>query len=116
MSRPVASALAPRLCRARLACLCFALALSPYALALRPALARTIDAPRERVSLDADWRFQKGDPAGTEGRLAYEKIKNWVTATGNEFVLSSGVAGPDRPTRSLGEDVSYTRANFDDKG
>jgi hypothetical protein len=41
---------------------------------------------RERLSLNADWRFQKGDPSGTENQLAYEKIKSWVTATGNEFL------------------------------
>ncbi len=55
---------------------------------------------RERISLNADWRFQKGDPPGTEGRLAYEKIKDGVTATGNEFVLTSGAKNPSRPTRN----------------
>jgi beta-galactosidase len=71
---------------------------------------------RERLSLNADWRFQKGDPAGTEGELAYEKIKEWVTATGNEYLLGSGAAKRARPAGNLGEVVSYTRPAFDDGG
>jgi beta-galactosidase len=71
---------------------------------------------RERLSINADWRFRKGDPAGAEGRLAYEKIKEWVTATGNEYVLSSGAAKPVRPAGNLGEAVSYTHRDFDDSG
>jgi beta-galactosidase len=71
---------------------------------------------RERISLNADWRFQKSDPAGTEGRLAYEKIKDWLTATGNEFVLSSGAKQPSRPAGNLGSDISYTQRDFDDRG
>src|SRR5207253_10169349 len=71
---------------------------------------------RERISLNADWRFQKGDPPGTESRLAYEKIKDWATATGNEFVLSSGAKKPSRPAGNLGEEISYTQRDFDDRG
>src|SRR5947209_14823587 len=71
---------------------------------------------RERISLDADWRFQKGDPAGAEGQLVYAKIKDWFTATGNEFVLTSGAAKPNRPAGNLGEAVTYTQRNFDDSG
>src|SRR5918911_3497058 len=71
---------------------------------------------RERISLNADWRFQKGDPAGAEGQLIYGKIKDWIMATGNEFVLNPGAAKTNRPAGNLGEGVSYTRANFDDSG
>src|SRR5437870_10928865 len=70
---------------------------------------------RERISLNADWRFQKGDPPGTEGRLTYEKIKDWATATGNEFVLSSGAKKLDRPAGNLGADISYIQRDFDDR-
>jgi len=80
------------------------------------ATARAAVPSRERISLNADWRFQKGDPPGTEGRLAYEKIKDWAMATGNEFVLTSGARKPDRPSGNLGEDVSYTQLKFDDRG
>ncbi|HKC64093.1 MAG TPA: beta-galactosidase GalB [Pyrinomonadaceae bacterium] len=71
---------------------------------------------RERISLNADWRFQKGDPAGAEGQLVYAKIKDWITTTGNEFVLTSGAAKPNRPAGNLGDSVSYTERNFDDTG
>jgi beta-galactosidase len=93
-----------------------ALLTSLPALLLAPAAARTSAPLRERVSLDADWRFQQGDPAEVEGQLAYEKIKDRVTATGDEFVLSSGTTRPDRPAGNLGAGVSYTHVNFDDSG
>ena len=31
--------------------------------------------PRERISINDDWRFMKGDPPGVAGNLAYEQIK-----------------------------------------
>jgi beta-galactosidase len=83
-------------------------------LALIPCFAAAQQTPRERISLNADWRFQKGDPEGADGRLAYDKIKNWVTATGNEFV-SSSAQKPSRPAGNLGEDISYTKKGFDDR-
>ena len=73
--------------------------------------------PRERISLNADWRFQRDDPAETNGSLAYEKIKDQVCATGTEFILFSpkrGAAQPELPTSRLGADVSYTRGDFPD--
>jgi beta-galactosidase len=74
------------------------------------------ESPRERISLDAGWRFQKGDPAGAEGQLAYQKIKNWVTATGNEFALGPDAVKGTRPEGNLGADVPYTQPGFDDTG
>ncbi len=114
MSRPVGSLLSLKPGRSPLDSLLLALALSVYALLLQPAAARAATPLRERLSLDADWRFQKGDPSGTEGRLAYEKIKSWVMATGNEFVTDKSEASSTRPAGNLGEDISYTRSNFDD--
>ena len=68
---------------------------------------------RERLSMNADWRFKKDDPLESQGVLSYEKIKDWVTATGNEFVGSkSKRVGP---AGSLGEQVSYTQRTFDDR-
>jgi beta-galactosidase len=69
---------------------------------------------RERVSFDADWRFQKGDPSGVGGALAYDKIKGWITTTGNEFINGSDANRHARPAGEIGEDVSYARRNFDD--
>src|SRR6516225_1775048 len=72
--------------------------------------------PRERLSFNADWRFQKGDPAGAEGQLAYPNIKNWVTATGNEFALSPDAAKGTRPDGNLGADIACTQRGFNDSG
>ncbi|HYJ46156.1 MAG TPA: beta galactosidase jelly roll domain-containing protein, partial [Pyrinomonadaceae bacterium] len=96
--------------------LCCALLVCAYLLGAGPAAVRAATLSRERLSLNSDWRFQKGDPAGMEGRLAYEKIKNWVLATGNELVSSSGDVRAARPAGNPGEEVPYTRANFDDQG
>ena len=63
--------------------------------------------------MNADWRFQKHDPPGSEGVLSYERIKDWVTATGNEFV-GSNESKRVRPAGNLGEQVSYAQRNFDD--
>src|SRR5262245_57732129 len=70
---------------------------------------------RERLSFNADWRFQKGDPAGAEGQLEYQKIKDWITATGNEFVLNPDATKPNRPASALGAEIAYAQRNFDDR-
>jgi beta-galactosidase len=71
-------------------------------------------ATRERISLDRDWRFAKGDPAGAEGKLAYERTRDWMLPTGAGLVLDG--SRPERPPGNVGEDVAYTRPDFDDGG
>src|ERR1700730_18501007 len=68
---------------------------------------------RERLSMNADWRFKKDDPVESQGVLGYEKIKDWVTVSGNEFVGSNSKRV--RPAGNLGEQVSYAQRNFDDR-
>ena len=70
----------------------------------------------ERISFNENWRFQKADPPGAEGVLSYEKIKDWVRSTGNEFVITSSAVKSSRPAGNLGENVAYTQKNFDDSG
>lgn len=70
----------------------------------------------ERVSFNENWRFQKGDPQGAEGVLFYEKIKDWVRATGNEYVLTSNAVKSARPAGNLGETVAYTQSSYNDSG
>jgi beta-galactosidase len=77
---------------------------------------RAAEPVRERISLNADWRFQKGDPAGAEGELAYEKIKAWINATGDELIADTGAAKQARPAGNPGADVAYTERGFDDGG
>lgn len=76
------------------------------------ATAAQLSSPRESVSFNAGWRFQKDDPPGAEGLLSYEKIKGRVTETGGEFVAAP--AQPVRADDKLGADVAYTRREFDD--
>ena len=92
------------------------------ALLLRPGTARAAESatgtevsPRERVSFDEDWRFQKGDPAGAGDQLAYAKLKPWLLATGGD--LQNAVATPlARPEGNPGAEVPYTQPGFDDSG
>ena len=74
----------------------------------------TVIYANERVPFNENWRFQKDDPSGAEGKLAYEKTKDWIRTTGNEYVLTSDAVKSARPSGNLGEDVSYTNANYDD--
>jgi len=69
---------------------------------------------RERLSMNAGWRFQKDDPRGTEGMLSYERIKESIKATGYEFLGSSTPGGP-RIVGILGANVSYAERAFDDR-
>jgi beta-galactosidase len=73
------------------------------------------DAPRERVSIDGDWRFTRDDPPGLGGVLAYGKTKDWFVSTGNEL-LNAAAPKPARPAGVLGGDVPYAQAAFDDSG
>ena len=79
-----------------------------------PAFAQVNKLPRERTSFNENWLFQKNDPAGAEGVLSYANIKDWVRAAGNEYVLTSNAEKSARPAGNLGENVSYTTANYDD--
>jgi beta-galactosidase len=79
-------------------------------------LLRAADAPRERVSFNAGWRFTKDDPAGTGDQLSYAKIKPWLVAGGGEFLNPAAVAAaPARPDGQPGAAVSYTQPSFDDQ-
>src|SRR5438270_2282696 len=74
------------------------------------------DSPSERVSFNADWRFQKSDPAEVAVQLDYQKIKDWVMAAGNELTSSPDAATHTRPAGNLVENISYTQSSFDDSG
>ncbi|NQT81913.1 glycoside hydrolase family 2 protein [bacterium] len=71
---------------------------------------------RERISFNTDWRFAKGDPDGTAGKLRYSNIRDWVLVTGASFTKDPNVANKKRPAGNLGLDVVYTQARFDDTG
>jgi beta-galactosidase len=65
----------------------------------------------ERVSLNADWKFTHDDP--TNAALKYPDIKNWVEATGMEFLKNP--APMTKPEGMPGgEPVAYAQSGFDD--
>jgi len=70
--------------------------------------------PRERLSLNAGWRFTKDDPAGVGDKLSYANTKAWVLPTRAELTKNAGSAAKPRPAGSPGGDVDYARAEFDD--
>lgn len=82
---------------------------------VRSADASEIAAVRERISLNADWRFIKGDPAGLGESLDYERVKDWVLPTGDEL-LNYQRAPRVRPPGSPGGDVAFARVDFNDSG
>lgn len=71
--------------------------------------------PRERISINDDWRFTKGDPPGIADSLAYDRIKQWLLPTGNAFIKDEG-RGYKPPQEGFGERISYAQASFDDSG
>lgn len=65
---------------------------------------------RERVSLNADWRFQRfvANPDG----LSYDILKPWILPAANDFL--SGTKH-ERPSQAgPGANVSYVQTTFDD--
>ena len=71
--------------------------------------------PRERISLDAGWRFAKDDPADAAGQLAYTNIQDWVEVTGAEFTTNANLIAKKRPEGNPGGgDISYAQGGFDD--
>jgi beta-galactosidase len=101
-------------------------------------------APRERIMIDDDWRFQKGDPAGNAVSLLYDGraevkeprdvgpadaqamelanvtapaqtvIKAWILPTGNAFIKDPARRFV-RPQGNWGGDMAYVQRDFDDR-
>jgi beta-galactosidase len=99
--------------------------------------------PRERTSINADWRFHKGDPAGAPGGLLYDirpvvresvdgrdadarpeeaektpvavqwMLKPWILPTGNPFIHDPARRHV-RPRGDPAPNVSFVQAHFDD--
>lgn len=71
---------------------------------------------RERISFNADWRFAKGDPNNTAGKLSYDIIYDWVLPTGFPFTKDPNLIGLKRAADHVGAGVTYTQPEFDDSG
>jgi beta-galactosidase len=91
--------------------------LRPAVLALLALTSTTVSglaqSARERLSLNADWRFLKGDPAGAADVLSYANLKPWMLSTSAD--LADPIAPKlARPAANIGDAVPYTQAAFDD--
>jgi beta-galactosidase len=75
------------------------------------ALAATANSPRERISLDANWRFTKGDAPDAGRDLTRAAIARLDLATGNEFTTNAPAPWPDG---NPGGDISFAQPGFDD--
>jgi beta-galactosidase len=82
-----------------------------FALVL-PALNSTAENARVRESLDAGWRFTKGDPE-TVTNLNYAAAKPWLLPAQNAFTTNAPAAAP---AENFGGDVSFAQSGFDDSG
>src|ERR1039458_3889102 len=78
--------------------------------------------PRDRISINDDWRFTKADPAGIANDLAYPRgrgavptsgIAAYILPTGNDFI-----ADPARrhvkPDGNFGGAITYVALTFND--
>jgi beta-galactosidase len=90
----------------------FSFAALAFALVL-PAINSTAEITRVRESLDADWRFTKGDPAEGVTNLNYAAARAWLLPTQNAFTTNAPAA---RPAENFGGDVAFAQAGFDDSG
>jgi beta-galactosidase len=73
--------------------------------------AATTDSPRERISMDAGWRFIKADAPEAGTNLNYAVIRDWILPTGNPFTTNAPVVRPEgQPVTG----ISFTHPDFDD--
>ncbi len=71
-------------------------------------------APRERQSLNASWRFYKGDPQWMSPQLDYSSVRAWLWPS-SAALLGAGTAAPARPaTGNLGSDIACVQPGYDD--
>ncbi|KFY17017.1 hypothetical protein V492_00939 [Pseudogymnoascus sp. VKM F-4246] len=65
---------------------------------------------RQRISLSADWRFERFE--SNPDSLSYDLLKQWILPSGNDFISGANYERPsgDPP----GGDVSYVQDSFDD--
>ena len=98
-------------------CLLGVLAATACLLAAPVALSAADLSVRERISLDADWRFQKEDPATATDldTLKYSNVAPWELATGVELTQGSAAAAQVRPAGNpAGSPIASAEVAFDD--
>jgi beta-galactosidase len=78
-----------------------------------PAVQSTAQSARVTESLDADWRFAQGDPAGAGTDLTYAAARPWLLPMQNPFTTNAPAA---RPAENFGGDAAFAQPGFDDSG
>jgi beta-galactosidase len=73
--------------------------------------AAAADSPRERVSLNANWRFLKGDAPEGGTNLSYTAIRAWILPTGNAFSTNAPAPWPDGEPGGV---ISFAQPGFND--
>jgi beta-galactosidase len=66
---------------------------------------------RERISLNAGWRFSRF--TSNPDSLSYNTLKPWILPAANNFISGTPYKRPSGT--APGADVKYTKADFDDK-
>jgi beta-galactosidase len=76
------------------------------------------DSPRERLSMDFNWRFHLGDAPDAGTNFDYPEVKELAKTRLNEIGLGAKLISdlPDPATSNLGVDVSFAKLDFDDSG
>lgn len=70
-------------------------------------------APRERVSLNAGWRFNNGDPQWMSPQLDYSSVRAWLLPS-SAPLLGITTPKPAPPSGNLGSDIACVQPGFDD--
>ena len=96
----------------RMPCVRIMLLAVAWLLQASPALAGA-PTPRERVLLDAGWRFSRGDPGPAED-LGYDVLAPWILPTGNAFIRDPGQRHT-RPAGNPGGEQPWVRGDYDDR-
>ncbi len=78
-----------------------------------PAIKAPAQTVRVKESLDAGWRFAKGDPAAVSANLDYAAAKPWLLPMQNGFTTGAPAA---RPAENFGGEVAFAQPGFDDSG
>ncbi len=69
---------------------------------------------RERISLNAGWRFIRNDPSGVGNRLDYANIKAWILPTGATLIKTVILAVNQPAPENLNDGIAYAQYDFDD--
>jgi len=91
------------------------LILGLFAGLLHCSLAAETNPMSEKISFNADWSFQKGDPVGSTTPLSYEAVRDWLAPIGSELVNFHAVK-PSRPEGALGAELPFVSPAYDDSG